>query len=127
MGSCPLSFCSRLLKCKPRTALYITRVRRKTCSISSDFGTRPSSSRRATAILALRSRFFCSALVGVCRGAMVILTSIVSKLIEEVKYCDIDFVTGFITQAYAHLPRISGVLRGCNKKGRFCDEERRVS
>src|SRR5919199_2133728 len=109
MGSCPLSFCSHRLKCKPRTALYITRVRRKTCSISLLVGTRPSSSRRATAILALRSRFFCSALL-VVRGAIVILTIIVTKLIKFVKYCYLDFVTDFVTRGYAYFPRISGGL-----------------
>src|SRR4051812_2690389 len=38
----------------------MTRAIRNTCSISSCFGTRPSSSCRATAILALSNRFFCS-------------------------------------------------------------------
>src|SRR5919202_3454605 len=98
MGSSPLSFCSRLLKCSPSTALYITLVRRKTCSISSVLGTLPSSSRRATAILALRSCFFYSALV--VRGAIVTLTLIVTKLIEDVKDCYLGFVTGFLTLGY---------------------------
>ena len=48
------------LEMNPRTALYMTRVNRKTWLISSSLGTRPSSSWRATAILALRRRFFCS-------------------------------------------------------------------
>src|SRR5215213_1795840 len=105
MGSCPLCFCSFLLKRKPRTALYITRVRRNTCSISLLVGTRPNSSRRATAILALSSLFFCSALV--VWGVTVILTLMVTKLIEDVKYCYLDFVTGFVTRGYAYLPRFS--------------------
>src|SRR5919199_1954558 len=109
MGSCPFCFCSFLLKCKPKTTLYIIRVRRKTCSISSVFGTLPSSSWRATAILALRSLFFCSAL-GVW-GAMVILILMVSKLIDHVKFCYLDYVTGFVTLPCAYFPRISGVLR----------------
>src|SRR4051794_22704601 len=63
MASCPCCFCCRRLTCNPRTALYITRVSRKTWLTSSALGTRPSSSWRATAILALRRRFFCSGLV----------------------------------------------------------------
>ena len=47
--------------------------------------------------LGFEQPFFCSALVGVCRGAMIISTLMVSKLIESVKYCDIDFVTDFVT------------------------------
>ena len=110
MGSCPVLFCSRRLKWRPTTALYMTRERRKTCSISLLVGTRPSSDWRATAILALRSLLFCSALVGTLWEGIVIVTIIVSKLTEPVKYCDIDFVMGFVTSLYAQLPRISGVL-----------------
>src|SRR4051794_11241361 len=48
------------LKCRPKTALYITLVNRNTSSIFSLLGTFPVSSWRATAILALRRRSFCS-------------------------------------------------------------------
>src|SRR3954469_21171421 len=60
IASCPCFFCSFRLKCNPKIALYITRLNRNTWLISSSLGTRPSSSWRATAILALRRRFFCS-------------------------------------------------------------------
>src|SRR5215213_7865533 len=45
------------------TALYITRARSVTCSISSSFGTRPNSFCSATATLAFKSLFFCSLLM----------------------------------------------------------------
>jgi hypothetical protein len=51
--------------------------------------------------LGLEEPFFCSALVGVVWGAIVILTIMVLKLIEDVKYCYIDFVMGFVTRGYA--------------------------
>src|SRR5919199_105308 len=73
MGSCPLSFCSRL----------------------------------------------CSALVGTFWGGIVILTLIVSKLIEEVKYCYLDCVTGFVTKGYASLSRISRVSEDVIKTAVF--------
>src|SRR2546423_7135241 len=60
MASCPCLFCSWRWKCNPNTALYITRANKNTWSISSVLGTLPNSSWRATAILALRSFFFCS-------------------------------------------------------------------
>jgi hypothetical protein len=107
-----VSICScRLLKPIPRFSSsvsdlpkYITRVRRKTCSISSCLGTLPNSSWRAAAIFALRSLAFCS-LEGAGFIVLVMVTIIVSKLIMFVKEWNIDCETVCETIPYAGLPR----------------------
>jgi hypothetical protein len=39
----------------------------------------------------------------------------VSKLIEYVKYCYLDFVMGFVTEPCAYLPRFSAVSKDVAK------------
>src|SRR5690242_6455278 len=72
----------------------MTRAIRNTWLISSSLGTRPSSSWRATAILALRSRFFCS--------VVAIYQLNVSQTVTVVKLRYIDFVMSCDT--YRHRP-----------------------
>src|SRR3954466_4560947 len=60
IASWPLFSRSFRLKCKPKTALYITRVNKNISLISFSVGTLPNSSRKAIAIFAFRSFFFFS-------------------------------------------------------------------
>jgi hypothetical protein len=47
------------------------------------------------------------------------LVQLASKLTESAKYCYLDFVMGFVTQAYAYFPRFSGVFGDVSKRTLF--------